>query len=79
VRTPDGSVTLNVPAGTRAGTKLRIRGRGLDDGHGGRGNFYAVVRLALPESLTPEQRELLLKAGAAGSAPLHGGAREDGR
>ena len=79
VRTPDGSVTLNVPPGTRAGTKLRIRGRGLDDGHGGRGNFYAVVRLALPETLTPEQRELLLKAGAAGGAPLHGGAREDGR
>jgi len=53
---------------------------GQHDGHGGRGHFYAVVRLALPENLTPEQRELLLKAGAAGGAAhVQGGAREDGR
>lgn len=75
VRTPDGSVTLNVPAGTRAGTRLRLRGRGLDDGHGTRGDFHAVIRIALPEELTPEQRELLAKAGAGGGT-VHGGARE---
>jgi DnaJ-class molecular chaperone len=80
VRTPDGTVTLTVPPATRAGTRLRIRGRGLDDGQGGRGNFYAVVRLVLPDSLTDEQRDLLLRAGTAGGgAPIHGGAREDGR
>ena len=76
VRTPDGSVTLNVPAGTRAGTRLRLRGRGLDDGHGTRGDFHAVVRLALPDDLTHEQRDLLTRAGGAGSGAVHGGARE---
>jgi len=76
VRTPDGVVTLTVPPGTRAGTRLRLRGRGLDDGHGGRGDFFAVVRLALPDALTAEQRELLARAGSAGSASVHGGARQ---
>jgi DnaJ-class molecular chaperone len=79
VRTPDGVVTLTVPPGTRAGTRLRLRGRGLSDGRGGRGDFLAVVRLALPEELSPEQRELLLRAGSAGAAHgarMRGGARE---
>jgi DnaJ-class molecular chaperone len=76
VRTPDGSVTLNVPAGTRAGTRLRLRGRGLENGHGVRGDFHAVIRIALPDALTPEQRELIAKAGATGGR-VHGGARED--
>jgi len=75
VRTPDGSVMLNVPPGTRAGTRLRLRGRGLADGAGTRGDFHAVIRLALPETLTPEQRELLARAGEAGGA-VQGGARE---
>jgi curved DNA-binding protein len=75
VRTPEGTVTLNVPAGTRAGARLRLRGRGLDDGQGGRGDFLAVVRLALPDDLSPEQRELLARAGAAGPAAVRGGAR----
>jgi len=81
VRTPDGTVTLSVPPGTRAGARLRLRGRGLHDAHGGRGDFLAVVRLALPDELTPEQRELLLRAGTAGAAGrtrVRGGAREEG-
>ena len=47
------------PARTRAGARLRLAGQGLSDGKGGRGDFYAVVRYALPEPLTERQRELL--------------------
>jgi hypothetical protein len=41
-----------------------------------RGDFHAVIRIALPDALTPEQRELIAKAGATGGR-VHGGARED--
>ena len=34
---------LTVPAGTRSGRKLRLRGRGLASGTGGRGDLYACL------------------------------------
>ena len=39
--TPDGSVSLNVPAGSNSGSVLRLKGRGLPDGKGGRGDLLA--------------------------------------
>ena len=76
VRTPDGLVTLTVAPGSRAGTRLRLRGKGFDDGRGGRGDFYAVVRLALPE-LTERQDELMREMAKAGTSLPKGGAREE--
>lgn len=58
VPTLDGPVLLAVPPGTRSGRKLRVRGRGLATGHGGRGDLYAQVRVDVPASLTPREREL---------------------
>lgn len=75
VRTARGRVSAKVPAGTAAGTKLRLRGQGLADGKGGHGDFIVVVRLALPEPLSARQRELLREAAGAGSAQVRGGAR----
>jgi DnaJ-class molecular chaperone len=78
VRTLDGVVTLTVPPDTRAGTRLRLRGKGLHDGHGGRGDFHAIVRLVLPATLSARQRELLSELGTAGTPTVGGGARESG-
>jgi curved DNA-binding protein len=58
VPTLDGPVVLTVPAATRSGGKLRLRGRGLANGRGGRGDLYAVVRIDVPTALTPAEREL---------------------
>lgn len=58
VPTLDGPVLLTVPHGTQSGRKLRLRGRGMATGHGGRGDLYAVVRVDVPASLTPREREL---------------------
>lgn len=58
VATLDGPVLLTVPAGTRSGRKLRLRGRGLTNGRGGRGELYAVVHIAVPATLTTGEREL---------------------
>lgn len=39
VETPDGRIRIRIPPGTAPGTVLRICGRGLPDGRGGRGDF----------------------------------------
>lgn len=49
---------LTVPHGTQSGRKLRLRGRGLANGQGRRGDLYALVRIAVPARLTPREREL---------------------
>ena len=49
VRTPDGAVTLTVAPGSKAGARLRMRGKGFETSGGTRGDFYAVLRFALPE------------------------------
>jgi len=51
--TPDGPVTLNVPKGSNSGTVLRLRGRGLADGQGRRGDLMARLVVTLPEAGDP--------------------------
>lgn len=67
VRTTQGTASVNVPAESPAGKRLRLRGQGLADGAGGRGDLHAVVRLVLPATLTGRQRALLREL--AGRAP----------
>lgn len=58
VATLDGPVVLTVPPGTRSGRKLRLRGRGLANGHGGRGDLYAAVHIDVPATLSERERAL---------------------
>jgi curved DNA-binding protein len=46
VPTPGGVVDLKIPAGSRAGTKLRLRGRGIPSTPPG--ELYVVLQIALP-------------------------------
>jgi len=75
VRTPGGAVHVTIPAGTRAGKRLRLRGKGLIQPSGKRGEFFVVVRLALPAWLSDEQKRLLREAGEKGASRVVGGAR----
>jgi curved DNA-binding protein len=59
VPTLEGPVVLTVPAGTRAGRKLRVRGRGMGNGKGGRGDLYAVATIDVPAKLGDRERELM--------------------
>lgn len=61
----DGPLMLTVPAGTRSGRKLRLRGRGLATGHGQRGDLYAVTHIDVPATLTPAERALFEQLRAA--------------
>ncbi|MBI5506249.1 MAG: J domain-containing protein [Deltaproteobacteria bacterium] len=78
VDTVDGPVTLSVAPGTKAGTRLRLRGKGFDDGRGVRGDFYAVVRIVIPQ-LSERQTQLLREMAAAADDQVSGGAREGKR
>jgi len=50
VPTPDGEVSLKIPPGTQSGKRLRLRGKGVPDLHGGaRGDFYVRAMVQVPE------------------------------
>ena len=52
--TPDGPVTLTVPKGANTGTRLRLKGRGLSDSKGHRGDLFARLTVVLPDAADPE-------------------------
>ena len=52
--TPDGPVTLTVPKGSNTGAKLRLKGRGLVDAQGRRGDLFARLVIVLPDKPDPE-------------------------
>lgn len=65
--TPEGPRTVTIPAGTSSGAKLRLTGLGMPNPKGaGRGDFYAVVKIVAPASLTPLQRESLQALAESG-------------
>jgi molecular chaperone DnaJ len=58
IPTPDGRVSLKVPAGTQDGKLFRIRGRGAPNLNGsGKGDVLARVRVTVPTRLTKAERE----------------------
>jgi molecular chaperone DnaJ len=60
IATMDGNADLHIPAGTQAGARFRIRGKGMPNvsGHG-RGDLHVIARVAVPKKLSKEQKQLL--------------------
>jgi len=52
--TPDGPVTLTVPKGANTGSTLRLKGKGLADTRGKRGDLLARIVVVLPEAADPQ-------------------------
>ncbi len=62
IKTPEGKrLKAKVPAMTRPGAKLRLKGLGLPKTGATRGDLFVVLLPSFPNKLTPEQRELLEK------------------
>lgn len=56
VPTPDGQVELRIPANSRAGQRLRLKGRGIPAQPPG--DFYVVLQIALPPADNEQARKL---------------------
>jgi curved DNA-binding protein len=64
----EGPVRFRIPAGSQAGKRIRLRGKGLPDLRGApRGDLYAVVRIVLPK---PSEE---LETAARALEPLYDG------
>jgi curved DNA-binding protein len=61
VPTPDGSVTMNLPAGIKSGQTLRLRGKGWPNPKGDRGDQLVKVVITPPTHLSPEEQQLYEK------------------
>ncbi len=60
VPTPDGPISLKVPAGSQPGKLLKIKGRGAPKlKGGGKGDLLARLRLTVPQKVSKRERELL--------------------
>ena len=68
IATLDGEITLKVPAGTKHGTILRVKGRGVPHASDSktRGDLYVRVLVEIPEKLSKEAKKLFEQLGKEG-------------
>ena len=71
VETLDGTVEMDVPAGTQSGEVFRLRNKGMPRlQRRGHGDLYVEVRIVTPENLNEEQRESLETFAEAGGEDI---------
>jgi DnaJ-class molecular chaperone len=51
-------VRVKIPPGSRSGSKLRLKGKGLPKASGGHGDLYFIVQIDIPGSISDEERKL---------------------
>lgn len=61
VPTLDGPVAQVVPAGVQPGTVLTVKGKGMPDPRGGRGDLLVRLDVRVPTDLTDEERKALME------------------
>lgn len=61
IETIGDTVSLYVPQGIQSGEKVRIPGKGYQDGKGGRGDLVAEVKIMVPKKLGEEEKALFEK------------------
>lgn len=64
VMTLDGKIHLKIPANTRSGHRLRLKGKGLSSKSGERGHHYVRIVINLPRDLGEDERELYRQIAA---------------
>lgn len=60
VPTLNGREELHIPAGTQAGHRFKLRGKGMPNVSGrGHGDLHVIAKVAVPKKLNKEQKQLL--------------------
>lgn len=59
VPTPEGSVQLTIPAGSQNGSKLRLRGKGIQRKQEPKGDLIAHLEIVVPETHSDEVEEAM--------------------
>ena len=67
LQTGNSKLRMRVKPGTQQGSKVRLKGKGYDNGNGTCGDLIITYNVTLPESLNDRQRELLEQVRAAGN------------
>jgi molecular chaperone DnaJ len=79
VPTLAGEEEVELKPGTQPGTVLRLRGRGLPELRGrGHGDLHVVVNVLVPNRLTDEQRELLMRFADSANGETYPAHRQEG-
>ncbi len=64
VETMQGKAALTLPAGTQAGQRFRLRGKGMPGGsRGPTGDLMAVVQIAVPRHINEKEKQLFEELG----------------
>jgi len=58
VPTLESPVSIRIPPGTQSGQRLRVRGRGLPQQGGTRGDLLVSVRIEVPKAVSEKERAL---------------------
>ncbi|MEG3987823.1 DnaJ C-terminal domain-containing protein [Microcoleus sp. S28C3] len=67
VPTPDGSVTMSIPAGVRSGQSLRLRGKGWPKPKDGRSDQIVKLQIVSPKDISQIERDCYEKIRANSS------------
>ncbi|KAA5543783.1 J domain-containing protein [Roseiconus nitratireducens] len=59
IPTPNGTVTLTIPAGSSGGKKLRLKGQGVPSKSGPAGDLIVQLQIEVPKAIDEASRELL--------------------
>ncbi len=59
VPTLTGQINLTIPQGSQPGSQLRLRGQGIVDSAGRKGDLRVMVQVEIPKTLTRKQKDLL--------------------
>lgn len=70
--TPHGTVTLTVPPGSSSGTKLRVKGQGVQPEKGAAGDLVVVLQVALPRKYDEALLEAASRIGDNTPSPRTG-------
>ncbi len=60
VHTLGGRASVKIPPGTSSGVKLRLKGKGAEDGRGQRGDHFVTVHIDVPKQVDEEAKKLLV-------------------